>query len=146
LAAANQTQRHQGAQAKAKQCARAAPYNGFLFLHGDIVMTDPEYLDLAETALGLVERTCDRLNDATDLDIDNQRVGGMVTLTFANRSQIVINLQPPLHELWMATRTGGYHYRWQDNAWRDTKTGQEFFADLAQHMSAQVGAKVVFEA
>ncbi len=109
-------------------------------------MTDSEYLDLAETALGKVERACDRLNDETELDIDNQRVGGMVTLTFANRSQIVINLQPPLHELWMATQIGGYHYRWQNNAWHDTKTGKEFFADLAHHMSAQAGARVEFDA
>jgi len=93
-----------------------------------------------------VEQACDQLNDNTDLDIDNQRVGGMITLTFADRSQIVINLQPPLHEIWMAARTGGFHYRWQDDAWRDTKTGQEFFSDLTHHASMQAGSAVVFSA
>jgi CyaY protein len=47
--------------------------------------------------------------------VDNQRVGGMVTLTFANRSQIVINLQKPLHEIWLAARQGGYHFKWNVN-------------------------------
>ncbi len=28
----------------------------------------------------------------------------MVTLTFANRSQIIVNLQKPLQEIWMAAR------------------------------------------
>jgi CyaY protein len=42
------------------------------------------------------------INDDTDADVDNQRTGGMVTLVFANRSQIVVNLQKPLHEVWMA--------------------------------------------
>jgi len=109
-------------------------------------MTDSEYLNQAEAALRAVEQACDQLNDNTDLDIDNQRVGRMITLTFADRSQIVINLQPPLHEIWMAARTGGFHYRWQDDAWRDTKTGQEFFSDLTHQASMQAGSAVVFSA
>ena len=55
-------------------------------------MTDTEYLDRAEALLKAVELACDRLNDDTDADIDAQRVGGMVTLVFENRSQIVVNL------------------------------------------------------
>ncbi|MDO9483149.1 MAG: frataxin domain-containing protein, partial [Hydrogenophaga sp.] len=53
-------------------------------------MTDIEFLDRAEALLRAIELTCDRINDTTDADIDNQRVGGMITLTFANRSQIII--------------------------------------------------------
>ena len=56
-------------------------------------MTDLEFLDRAESLLQALEAQCDQLNDRSDVDIDNQRVGGMVTLTFANRSQIVVNLQ-----------------------------------------------------
>ncbi|MDP0977734.1 iron donor protein CyaY, partial [Klebsiella pneumoniae] len=63
-------------------------------------MTDQEFLDLAERLLLAVEQDCDRINDETDADLDAQRVGGMVTLVFANRSQIVINQQKPLHEIW----------------------------------------------
>ena len=59
-------------------------------------MTDSEFMDRAEILLKAVEASCDRINDATTADIDNQRTGGMVTLVFANRSQIVINLQKPL--------------------------------------------------
>ena len=84
-------------------------------------MTDLEFMDQAERLLAGVETCCDRLNDDTDADIDNQRVGGMVTLTFANRSQIVINLQKPLHEVWLAARCGGFHYRFDGQAWQDTK-------------------------
>jgi CyaY protein len=56
-------------------------------------MTDTDYLNHAELALAAVELACDRINEATDADIDNQRTGGMITLTFTNRSQIIINLQ-----------------------------------------------------
>ncbi|MBP6483870.1 MAG: iron donor protein CyaY [Rhodoferax sp.] len=108
-------------------------------------MTDAEYWDRADALLKSVEANCDRINDETDTDVDNQRVGGMVTLTFANRSQIVINQQKPLHEVWLATRSGGFHYRWLDGRWQDTKGSGEFFAALSQHATEQSGRKLVFD-
>jgi CyaY protein len=109
-------------------------------------MTDLEYLDRAEALLRAVEASCDRINDDSDVDLDNQRVGGMVTLSFGNRSQIIINLQKPLHEVWMAARSGGYHYRFDQGQWRDTRTGNEFFADLTREASAQSGSPLAFSA
>ena len=107
-------------------------------------MTDLEYLDRADQLLLAVEQCCDRINDETDADLDAQRVGGMVTLVFPNRSQIVINLQKPLHEVWMAARSGGYHYRHVEGAWRDTKGGDEFFAALSRAASEQSGQALQF--
>ena len=95
-------------------------------------MTDLEYMDRAEQLLKAVERSCDRINDDTDADVDNQRTGGMVTLVFANRSQIVVNLQKPLHEVWMAARSGGYHFRYDGTQWLDTKGAGEFFTCLSR--------------
>ena len=109
-------------------------------------MTDLEYLDRAEAALAAIERNCDTLNDATDADIDNQRVGGMITITFVNGSQLVVNLQKPLHEIWLAARSGGYHYRFDGQAWVDTKTGQEFFGQLSREATAQAGRALPFGA
>src|ERR1700759_5348606 len=108
-------------------------------------MTDLEYLDLAEALLASVEAGCDRINESSDADIDNQRVGGMVTLTFQDRSQIIVNLQKPLHEVWLAARSGGFHYKWDGQCWRDTKTANEFYADLSRYASEQGGRGVVFE-
>ena len=109
-------------------------------------MTDPEFMDLAESLLRSVERVCDSINDAGSADIDNQRVGAMVTLVFANRSQIVINLQKPLHEVWLAAKSGGYHYKFNSNKWRDTKGQGEFFACLSHDASVQAGCPLVFAA
>lgn len=107
-------------------------------------MTDPEFLDHAEALLGAVEGCCDRINDETDADIDNQRVGGMVTLTFANGSQIIVNQQKPLHEIWMAARAGGFHYKFDGAHWQDTKGNGEFFANLTRYASEQAGEKLIF--
>src|SRR3954471_20280761 len=103
-------------------------------------MTDAEYLDHAEALLRAVEACCDRINDDSDADVDNLRVGGMVTLSFRNGTQIVVNLQPPLHEVWLAAKAGGYHYRFDGAKWMDTKgQGAEFFEDLTRQASAQAG-------
>ena len=107
-------------------------------------MTDLEYQNHAECALQAIEKACDRLNDESDVDIDNQRTGGMVTLTFANRSQIVINLQKPLHEIWLAARCGGFHYRFDGAQWQDTKGQGEFFVSLSRYASEQSGTALSF--
>jgi CyaY protein len=107
-------------------------------------MTDPEFMDRAELLLQAVEASCDRLNDSTDADIDNQRTGGMVTLTFPNRSQIIINLQKPLQEVWLAAKSGGYHYKFDSAQWMDTKGQGEFFACLTRDASAQAGMALNF--
>lgn len=109
-------------------------------------MTDLEFLDRAEAALRAIEQACDRINDDTDADIDNQRSGGMITLVFANRSQIVVNLQKPLHEIWLAARSGGYHYRWDGQAWVDTKGQGELFEQLSRSASEQTGQHLSFSA
>ena len=109
-------------------------------------MTDLEYQDKAEALLARIEAGCDRLNDETDADIDNQRVGGMVTLTFANGSQIIVNLQKPLHEVWMAARAGGFHYKFDGTRWMDTKGNGEFFANLERYAAEQAGQPLAFSA
>jgi CyaY protein len=108
-------------------------------------MTDLEFLDQAERLLAGVEISSDRLNDTTDADIDNQRTGGMVTLTFPNRSQIVINLQKPLHEVWLAARCGGFHYKFDGAHWMDTKGQGEFWASLSRYASEQAGQNLLFQ-
>jgi len=108
-------------------------------------MTDTEYLDEAEALLKAVEANCDRINDAGDADIDNQRTGGMVTLVFENKSQIVINLQKPLQEVWMAAKAGGFHYRYVETLWQDTKGSVDFFEQLSRQASAQAGKTLQFK-
>ena len=98
----------------------------------------------AEAALAAIERGCDRINDSTEADLDNQRVGGMITISFGNGSQLIVNLQKPLQEIWLAARSGGYHYRHDGQAWVDTKTREEFFDNLSREASLQAGRSLQF--
>ena len=106
-------------------------------------MTDLEFMNRAENLLQAVETSCDRINDQALADIDNQRVGGMVTLVFSNKSQIVLNMQKPLHEIWLAAKAGGYHYKFDSGQWLDTKGQGEFFSHLSRCASEQAGCPLV---
>ena len=107
-------------------------------------MTDIEFLDHAERLLHRVEASCDRINDEDVTDVDSQRVGAMVTLVFSNHSQIVINLQKPLHEVWLAAKAGGYHYKFDGALWQDTKGQGEFFDCLSRLASEQANCVLSF--
>jgi CyaY protein len=103
-------------------------------------LTQQGYQMAAHEALALIESAADRWLDGDTIDIDCARSGGMLTLTLPNRSQIIVNAQPPLRELWLAAQSGGYHFRWQgDQIWGDTKTGVSFWQVLSDCLTEQTG-------
>jgi CyaY protein len=107
-------------------------------------LTDAEYHREAAATLARIEAQIDRWLQDDVIDIDSHRTGGLLELVFPNGSKIIINTQPPLHELWLAARGGGFHYRWGGAGWVDTRDGSEFLAALSQHATAQAGRALVF--
>ena len=107
-------------------------------------LTDLQYQQETATLLGRVEAAADRWLDEDLIDIDTHRTGGLLELSFPGGSKIIINTQPPLKEVWLAARDGGFHYRWVDGAWRDTRDGSEFIEALSRHASAQGGLSLHF--
>ena len=107
-------------------------------------LTDAEYRRLTGEVLARIEATVDRWLQDDIIDIDGERTGGLLELSLPGGSKIVVNTQPPLQELWLATRGGGHHFKHVDGAWRDTRDGAEFFARLSEAASAQGGKALVF--
>ena len=108
------------------------------------LLSDSEYHRRAGETLARIESTIDRWLQDDLIDIDTHRTGGLLELTLPGGSKIVINTQPPLHELWLAARAGGYHFKRIGGAWRDTKDGIEFFERLSHVASEQAGRPLVF--
>jgi CyaY protein len=109
-------------------------------------LQDTEYQVAAERLLAAIERQCDDWLQQGVIDIDASRAGSLVELAFPNGSKIVVNKQPPLQEIWLAARNGGFHFKWADSAWRDTRDGAEFFARLSEEASRQGGQALRFTA
>ena len=108
-------------------------------------LTDREYLTRTAAVLAAVEAAVDRWLQQDVVDIDTQRTGGMLELGFPNGSKIVLNTQPPLHELWLAARAGGYHYKYRNGQWLDTRDGRSLFEVLSACASEQAGVALRFE-
>ncbi len=107
-------------------------------------MTDSEYRLLTEPVFASIERTVDEWLDSDAVDIDTQRTGGLLELTFQNGHKIVVNTQPPLQELWLAARSGGFHFRYLDGHWLDTKSQRDFFETLSDLASEEAGKRLHF--
>lgn len=110
----------------------------------DSALSDADYQRETSALLARVEAAADRWLQDDVVDIDTHRTGGLLELAFPDGSKIIINTQPPLHEMWMATRGGGFHFRWVAGRWRDTRDGSEFIAALSAHASQQAGQALSF--
>jgi CyaY protein len=108
---------------------------------------DKQFYQLGSQLLQSIEVALEAADDKLDLDLDVERQGGnVINIRFRDKSVIVVNTQPPLHEIWVAAKSGGYHYRWAGTVaqplWLDTKTGKELLGDLSEFASTQAGQSV----
>lgn len=107
-------------------------------------MNDAEYQAQTQLLLAKIEAQADLWLQDDVIDIDTHRTGGLLELTFPDRSKIIINTQPPLKEVWLAAKAGGFHYRWAEGQWVDTRDGSELLSALSRHASFQAGRALSF--
>ncbi len=106
-------------------------------------MTESEFLALAESTLDRIEQCLDKLNDEDVVDVECRRSGNVLEVEFLrNATKIIVNSQAPLQEMWVAARSGGYHYKRVGDEWRNTRDNSELFASLSQYVTEQGGAPV----
>lgn len=109
-------------------------------------MNESEFLRAAVSVLDRIEVAVDAAAEAGGIDIDIERKSeGVLALEFENGSRIIVNLQAPMQQIWIAAKAGGYHFALRDGPgpcgaqWIDTRSGEEFFAVLSAHATAQSG-------
>ena len=103
-------------------------------------MDERQFEALAGEALRSIERALDQ--SGVDADVELKEGGGL-ELELGNGSKIIVNRHAAAREIWVAARSGGFHFRWDGAAWRDTRDGTELFAALSKLVSAQSGTGVI---
>jgi CyaY protein len=111
---------------------------------------DSQFKELGQVAFDIIENVLEKAFEEQDLDVDLERQGSSVlNIKFPNQTVIVVNLQTPLHELWIAAKEGGFHYRWsgtvKEPRWLDTRSDEEFYTALSRFVSSQGGVPLVFK-
>ena len=100
-------------------------------------MDDPQFEAAAEQALERLERALDSL----ELDVERKE-GGVLEIEFDDGAKMVVNRHSAAREIWVAARSGGFHFRWDGSAWRDTRSGEELFGALSALLSTQLGRRL----
>src|SRR5436853_7884449 len=103
-------------------------------------MDGREFAKGADEALERIEAALEATGVEADVEL---KEGGVLEIEFADGSRMVINRHGAARELWVAARAGGFHFRWDGAAWRDTREGTELFAALSKAVSAQSGQAVL---
>jgi CyaY protein len=102
-------------------------------------MDEREFETRAAQALAAIEHAL----EAAELDADFElKEGGILEIEFEDGSKIIINRHAAAREIWVAARSGGFHFRWDGVAWRNTRDGSELFAALSKQVSQQSGRGV----
>jgi len=102
-------------------------------------MNESEFHRVVEEVLARIERAAEA-TEGIDADLE----AGVLTLECPDGSRIIVNRQTPNREIWVAARSGGFHFAYKDGVWRDTRSGAELFASLAEIARAQAGESLSF--
>jgi CyaY protein len=125
-----------------------------------LLMEESEFHKRVDAILGVVEAAMDN----TESDIDAELNGGILTLTFENGSKIIVNRQTPNREIWVAAKSGGFHFRYDTRhekdasgsseqanlplqklaSWQNTRTGESLADLLTRVVSEQAGEVINF--
>lgn len=98
-------------------------------------MTETKFDELIDQTFTALEMALDEV----DADLDYETSGGVLTVEFENDSKLIFSRQPPTRQLWLAARSGGFHFAFDDAAgdWRDTREGHLFRPFVVQQMQTQ---------
>ena len=103
-------------------------------------MTPSEFDALADAAFERLVRALEESSADCDWELKS---AGVLELEFAEGSRIVVNRHAAAQEIWVASKSGGHHFRWNGSSWTDTRDGSELFAALSALVSRQSGSQVI---
>lgn len=94
-------------------------------------MNESDFNQHADTALAKIEAATD------DSGVDCNRSGNVLEIEFDNGSKIIINRHDINREIWVAAKSGGFHYAWHDGGWNSLRDNSELYAKLRELFAEQ---------
>ena len=98
------------------------------------IMNESDFHRAVDAVLLRIESAVER-EEALDVDLES----GILTVGCPDGSRVIVNRQTPNREIWVAARSGGFHFVQREGEWRDTRSGEELFASLARILASQAG-------
>lgn len=104
-------------------------------------MNETEFHNIADQTIEDIQEAIDQ----SGADIDYEEVGGVLTLEFDNGTKIIFSKQPPARQLWMAARSGGFHFDYDSDRQQwlcDSGNNEELYAMLSRLSTEQGGVSI----
>ena len=102
-------------------------------------MDEREFLTRADAQLAAIENALDGLDADVDFEL---KPGGILELEFADGSKMIINRHAAAREIWVAARSGGFHFRWDGAGWIGTRDAAPLMEVISRCMSQQAGEDI----
>jgi CyaY protein len=103
-------------------------------------MSEKIFNELADAVFQRIERALDN----SDADIDYDSNGSVMEIEFADGSQVIVNRHVANQEIWLAAKSGGFHYKYQNDKWFSQRDESELFARLSELVQLGSGKKLAF--
>jgi len=106
-------------------------------------LTEARFHDLVDAT----QQALEDLFDESGLDLDLENSAGVLTVEFENGSQLIFSRQEPLRQLWLAARSGGFHFDYDEesNKWM-CDTSDELLSEMLTRVTLeQAGIELDFE-
>jgi len=101
-------------------------------------MNESEFKELADAVFDRIEAAL----DACDADIEYDNNGSVLEMEFTDGSKVIVNRHVPNREIWLAAKSGGFHYAMVDGRWFSQRDGSELFARLGELVQLGSGKKM----
>ena len=104
-------------------------------------MNEAQFNQIVDELMFSIEETID--DSGADLDYENS--AGMLTLTCeTNGSQLILSRQSAVSEIWLAAKSGGFHFKLDGDQWHNTVSGELLTSMLSEACRAQAGETIEF--
>jgi iron-sulfur cluster assembly protein CyaY len=107
-------------------------------------MTETEFIAAADALLASIGAALDDAASESDADLDWSLNDGILTIDCGGSGKVIVNRHVPNREIWVAARSGGYHFRADGDRWVDTRSGQTLDATLSRLLREQAGIAIDF--
>ncbi|ERO62861.1 iron donor protein CyaY [Pseudomonas piscis] len=106
-------------------------------------LTEARFHDLVDAT----QQALEDIFDESDLDIDLESSAGVLTVKFDNASQVIFSRQEPLRQLWLAARSGGFHFDYDEESerWVCDKSAEQLSEMLERIVFEQADIKLEFD-
>ncbi len=105
-------------------------------MNSPVRMAESDFHERVDAVLAAIENVL----EAAEANVDSEINAGILTLEFANRSKVFVNRQTPNREIWVAAKSGGFHFHFNGAVWRDTRSNESLESLLSRVISEQSGS------